>query len=162
MERQQVGATVDRLTHIVGYLVVSLLPGIAQAEEHNHSFELGVGINPSYIVENNHWAGSFHAHGVWFISQGDVGLGVSYEHLIGEHSHNTISLVSQFHAWHGLGFALAPGLTFDNEDINPSFHIEALYEFEVNEYVHIGPMFEVAFDKHSTHVTPGLHTGFLF
>ena len=144
-------------------LLLVLLPSVAQAEEehsHNHNFELGTMVGPAYLLEEGHWVGSFHTHGVWFIPESPVGLGLGYERLIGGHAHDTLSIVANFHVWNGFILGLAPGITFDDGDVSASFHIETGFAFEVDS-LHIGPMFEVALDKHDIHMTPGLHIGML-
>lgn len=149
----------EQTVKIIPLLLLVCIPSVAKADE--HKFELGGSIGAAYIVQEQ-WAASIHAHGVWRIPHTPVSLGVGYERLYDDHNHNTVSLVSQFHIYAGLSGAIAPGITWDDDGTSASLHLETLYEFEMNDYVHLGPSFEVAFDQHATHLTPGLHIGIGF
>jgi hypothetical protein len=152
----------SKLKRILPILLVTCLPNLAHADEHDHgNFELGGSIGPAYVVDEG-WSASVHFHAVWFIPDTPVGLGIGYERLFDDHNHNTVSFVSQFHIYAGWSAALAPGITWEEDAINASLHIETFYEFEINDYVHAGPSFELALDKHAPHLTPGLHMGIGF
>ncbi len=171
--------------------IIVCAPSVTHAQEHDHKehshedklMELGVSIGPSYVLDRG-FALSVHSHLVWFIPHTPVGLGVGYERLFGfghdhgaedhgedhgaeareQHNHNTISFVSQMWVTHGWSFVLAPGITFDDnaDELSASMHVETVYEFELTDNIHLGPAFEIAFDKDEIHMTPALHGGLTF
>ena len=132
------------------------LPGVALADDH-HMAEIGLSAGPAVVIDEGTFM-SVHVHGVYFITEW-VGLGAGYERLFGSEAHNTVSVVSQFNLTHQWAIILAPGISFSDDELSSSLHIETSYGFEITHDMHLGPAIEVAVDKEDVHITPALHLG---
>lgn len=88
-----------------------------------------------------------HLHYVRNIAETRFGLGLGYERIFDIHGHNMFGVETIFRPTEALSLNLSPGLTFEDEDPNPSFalHLETAYEFELKK-LHIGPSLELARD----------------
>ncbi|MCK9481967.1 MAG: hypothetical protein M0R38_09445 [Bacteroidia bacterium] len=139
-----------------------------QAQEHshhdNHKNEIGIAPNPVYFPHEKIWDYGLHVHYIRKIKESKFGAGIGYESIFNHHKHHTFSLVGNYRPIDRYQIALAPGLTFeDNQFSQPqfSFHVETSYEFEFKHF-HLGPTVEFAFDSNEYHVSLGIHIGFGF
>lgn len=92
------------------------------------------------------------------------GYGLAYEHIFDDHKHSTYGVVFSYSPVDGLSFITSPGITTEaaNPDVAFAVHIEATYEFELGENIHLGPAIEFAYDPEDIHLSLGLHLGFGF
>lgn len=134
-------------------------------ESHDdHTNEIGIANSPVYFLKEKTLAYGFHAHYVRSLNNSKFGYGLGYEHIFDEHKHTTVSLVGSYRYKAYWNFIASPGITFENKNYDEpkfSFHAEASYEYELGD-VHIGPVFEVAYDPEDIHISLGLHVGYCF
>jgi len=128
-----------------------------------HKNEIGIANSPVYLLKENEFAYSLHAHYIRGLKETRFGIGVGYERIFDEHNHNTIGVILSYAPLEHLALSLSPGITFADIDanINLGIHLEALYEFEIGIF-HIGPVAEFAYAVKDYHVSLGLHFGFGF
>ncbi len=137
------------------------------SEEHSHNchtHEIGIGAVPTYLINEEEVAFGLHLHYVYSFEHTDFGIGLGYERIFDEHGHNTLGIAFNYKPIENLSFNLIPGLAFGDDGFDHSefaFHIESLYEFKIGE-VHIGPLFEYAFESHGNHISFGIHLGIGF
>ncbi len=92
------------------------------------------------------------------------GIGLGYERIFDEHKHNTFGVVASYRPIDPLSLNLSPGVTYEGSEsdhLDFALHVEATYEFEISN-VHIGPVFEFAYDPEDYHLSLGLHIGYGF
>ena len=135
-------------------------------DEHHHVHEIGsveVGLSNSlvYILGEQNFAYGLHVHGIYTFAETPFALGLGYELIAGEHLHQTIGPMFCYRPTDPLNLCLAPGGTFEEDNIALSVHAETTYEFELHG-VHFGPTLGFAYNSEDTHLSLGLHTGLLF
>ena len=129
------------------------------AHQHDHRFELGLAPGLAYLVEEEHFTAGLHLHLIAALGESRWGLGLGFERLLDEHSHNTAGVVLQYRLTNAWSMLVSPGLTFEDSEpseLEPSVHIESTYEFFFGDY-HLGPSLEYAADAEDSHVTLGVH-----
>ena len=129
--------------------------------EHAHGDELGIAIGLVPLPHEGEIKAGFHVHYIKSVGyDGFYGLGPSFEAIIDEHRHYTISLSNQFRFYKGLSFVFAPGLLFLKEDSDWEYlfaqHFEIGYEFELGGF-HIGPIADLSVSPAGMHYMAGLH-----
>ena len=129
----------------------------------HHKNEIGIGNSPVYFLKEKLFAYGLHIHYSRNIPRTKFGLGFGYERIFDEHRHNTFGLLASYSPFEKLHFALSPGLTFEDKDSKANFalHLETSYEYGIKN-LHIGPVFEFAYDPEDFHLSLGLHAGFGF
>lgn len=130
----------------------------AHEREHNHGFEIGFGPGLAYLSSEKEFVAGLHVHALAVLG-GPWSLGLGYEKLFDDHTHNTFNVVGQYRLAERWSASFAPGITFEGDEILPSAHLETAYEFMLGP-VHAGPSLEVAVDPDEVHITLGLHIGF--
>jgi len=149
-------------------LVCILGAGAAAAaphDHHDHNGEVGVSAGAAYLVNDNEFAPALHLHGVLAAGKG-WGFGLGYGRLFGEHPHNSVGAIAQYHLTPHWVIAVSPGIILDDHlEIGPALHLETVYSFPLGP-IHVGPVFETAFEMHDghlgSHLTLGIHAGFEF
>ena len=81
--------------------------------------------------------------------------------MVGAHLHYTLSLMLCYRPIDPLSICAAPGVTFEDEEVLPSVHLELTYEFDLRGF-HLGPTIGFAYNPEDMHISLGLHTGFAF
>ena len=152
------------LTVFTGIYLLNTFAGTSRPDSIGHDkIEIGIANSPVYFLKENIFAYGLHLHLVRNISKTKFGIGVGYERIFDEHKHNTLGLVAAFRPIERFSINVSPGLTF--EDVNPkanfALHFETSYEFEI-KHIHIGPVFEFAYDPDDYHISIGIHLGFGF
>ena len=133
----------------------------------HHRNELGIALAPVYFLNEKETAFGLHVHYIYNLKDSKFGVGLGYERIFDEHKHHTVGVVGSYRPIDNLTLNLAPGVTFeggsDEEEIelNPAVHIEGTYEFLIGD-MHIGPVFEVAYDPEDIHISLGIHIGLGF
>lgn len=132
-------------------------------KHHEHKNEIALATSYVRFISEDENTLGLHLHFIKNITEGGLGVGVGYERLFDEHGHNNISAVLNYRIREHLSVALAPGLTFEDEDtgLKPAIHFEFGYEWEFGDF-HVGPMVEYAIDTEDNHLSLGIHVGIGF
>ena len=128
---------------------------------HDHDLELGVALNPVYMIAEQEWTSGLHVHLVKNIGHTPWGLGLGYERIFDDHQHSTAGIVGSYRFTPEWVVNISPGLTWEGahtDELLPAVHFESAYEFLVGE-LHIGPAIEYAWDPADSHFSIGLHLG---
>lgn len=153
---------------IVVTLLLFSFTSFSYSQDHNHDHEhehihskneFGFSNNIVFNSHENEFAYGVHLHFVRTIGKSDkFGLGLGYERIFDEHGHNSVNLLVMYRPIHHLSVNLAPGVVWSDKDahINPSLHLEAIYEWEFGHF-HIGPLVGVAINSEHFHASIGLH-----
>ena len=162
-----------RIIHILSFLVFTQVLWSQSHDTHaqhhtdDHAHprnEIGVAISSGYCVGEKEFAPGLHLHYIRELEESKFGLGLGYERIFNEHKHNTIGIAGSYRPIHPLAIILSPGIAFeggDHSDIHFAMHVEVAYEFEVGK-LHIGPIFDFAYDPEDYHLSLGLHIGYGF
>lgn len=150
-------------------LLFLIISNIVMAQEHEHEHdhhrhEIGLGNSPVYFVNEKTLAYGLHLHYIYNIPHSKLGMGLGYERIFDEHQHNTIGVVGNYRPIENLSFSFSPGITFEENSLSHSMfalHFETAYEFELKN-MHLGPVFEVAYDREDVHISLGMHIGIGF
>nr|WP_319273512.1 hypothetical protein [uncultured Draconibacterium sp.] len=129
---------------------------------HGHKTEIGVGNSLVYFFGEEELSYGLHFHVVRNIGHSNFGVGLAYERIFDEHTHNTIGIVGSYTPVDRLHFALTPGIAFEGEDWgekNFALHFETAYDFQVGN-IHMGPMVELGYNFEHVHLSTGIHIGF--
>lgn len=128
----------------------------------HHKIEIGIANSPVYFFKEKELAYGLHLHVIRAISKTKFGIGIGYERIFDEHKHTTIGIVGSYRVFDELSINFSPGITFegDSEKLFAA-HFEATYEFELGN-IHLGPVFEIAYDPEDIHLSLGLHIGYGF
>lgn len=145
-------------------LAISPVRLVAQEQDshaHHHHTELGIANSMVLVGHEQEWAYGLHLHLIRSIGHSRFGAGLGYERIFDEHGHNTIGIVGSYSPINHLHLNLSPGLAFEDGEFSeakPALHIESSYGFPVGK-IHIGPLWEFAFDSKHYHMSIGLHIG---
>jgi len=152
------------------FLLFLTLSGFVMAQDHlkhehdHHRNEFGIGNSPVYFINEKIFAYGLHMHYIYNIPESKFGAGLGYERIFDEHQHNTIGLVANYRPVEKVSLSLSPGVAFEENSLSNSqfaIHFETAYEFELKN-MHLGPVFEVAYDKEDIHISLGVHVGIGF
>lgn len=130
----------------------------------HHRHEIGVGNVPVYSINEKEISYGLHLHYTYNIPTTKLGLGLGYERIFDEHRHNSLGVIFSYRPIEKINFSLVPGIAFEDNELDHSsfaLHFETAYEFEIKDF-HLGPIFEVALDKHDVHLSLGFHVGIGF
>ena len=111
-----------------------------------------------YSVSEGQLGYGLHVHGIYTFAESPFALGLGYELITGEHLHQTIGPMLCYRPTDPLNLCVAPGLTFDEDEVMFTGHLEVTYEFEIHG-LHLGPTAGFAYNEEDTHLSLGLHTG---
>ena len=157
----------EKIKIIFLVLIINFLIGQIDHEhnhEHNNEMSIAIGVVPNHEEQENNIG--LHIHYIKGIGEdNDFGIGISFETILDEHKHNSMSIIGSYHFNNGFSIAYAPGiLVTENEEIvvtELTQHFEFCYELEFGIF-HIGPQFDIGFEKEEIHFMLGLHLGFDF
>lgn len=152
-------------------IVFGVLNSFAQADSHSdhdhghhghHSNEIAIANSVVYLLTEKEYAYGMHLHYTRKLI-GDLGLGVGYEKIFDDHSHNTFGLIANYRVKDNLSFAISPGISYSKGERKGKFamHFESAYEFQIRDF-HLGPSIEYSFDSDEQHLSIGLHVGYGF
>ena len=130
-------------------------------EHHDHSLELGVALNPVYMIAEDEWTRGLHVHMVKALGESKFGLGLGYERIFDDHKHSTAGIVGSYRFTPEWVVNISPGVTWEGahrDELLPAVHFESAYEFLLGE-IHIGPAIEYAWDPADSHFSIGVHIG---
>ena len=162
---------VKKLQILIIILLNMVMSQIDHQHNHEHNNEIGIalGIVPNHEEEESNLG--LHLHYIKGLGlHNKFGVGLSFESILDEHQHNSISLISLYHFDNGFTFAYAPGILIsehdDSEDHESSEfkftqHFEFYYEFELDKF-HIGPQIDIGFEEEGIHYMLGIHLGIDF
>lgn len=131
---------------------------------HDHQNELGLALNPTYMISEGEFAPGLHLHYVHYLKNTKWGAGLGYEQIYDDHSHRTAGVILAYRPIPRLVFIAAPGVTFEAahpDELAPAIHFESTYEFMLGP-IHLGPAVEYAWDPNDQHFSIGLHFGYGF
>ena len=129
---------------------------------HNNEFAIGIGIIP--IHENSI---GFHSHYIKGIAlKNKLGAGVSFETILDDHAHHSLSLIGLYRFDFGCTIAYAAGIlrVSENEgdsELQFAQHLEFAYEIPIGE-LHIGPQIDIGLEEEGVHYMFGIHMGIDF
>lgn len=158
---------------LLASLVVLLSLTAFTQEEHSHEHStdlhknhLGIGAAAANLLTENVFAPGFHLHYIrQFGHEKQWGIGAGYEAILDEHIHNGVNLLVNYRPVHFISLNVGPGVAFGKHEsefeIQPAFHTEAVFEFDILG-VHAGPMIGFGIDPEETHFSAGIHVGFGF
>ena len=132
------------------------------AHSHNNEFAIGIGIIPKH--ENSI---GFHSHYIKGIGlKNKIGAGISFETILDDHAHHSLSLIGLYRFDFGFTIAYAAGIlrVAENEgdsELQFAQHLEFAYEIPIGE-LHIGPQIDVGIEEEGIHYMFGLHMGIDF
>jgi len=143
-------------------------------EEHAHENEFAIGIG--FIPKHENAIG-IHSHYIKGVGLNNkLGLGISFETILDDHAHHSLSLISLYRFDFGITIAYAGGiLRVSEEDHNEGYddgheeeteyqfaqHIELAYEIPFGE-LHIGPQIDIGIEQEGIHYMFGVHLGIDF
>lgn len=138
------------------------------SENHSHTHareEIGIALSPVYNIGEEEWVYGMHFHYLYHLfANPKYAIGMGYEHLFDEHNHNFVGVIGSYAPIDHLVLSITPGLAFEGgDDGHTDFgcHFEVLYEFAIKS-LHIGPVFEMAYEPEGSHIGAGLHIGYGF
>ena len=147
---------------VVIFTFINTNPLFSEEHSHNcHTHEIGVAIVSSYFLNDEISSYGWHLHYLKSVDKTDFSIGIGYERILGEHSHNTLGFVFNYKPIENLSFNLMPGIAYRDGGFKHgefALHLETLYEVEIGG-VHIGPILEYAIDAHEDHFSFGIHIG---
>ncbi len=156
------------LSILLLYSVFTSAQGHHNHENHMHDdahkYHIGVGVATAHFKGEPGLSPAAHLHFIRQVGHSNHwGLGLGYEAIFDQHLHSGLNLLVNYHPLNRLSINAGPGIVFsehkEHHEVNPSFHTEAVYEFNLNK-IHIGPMAGFGFDKEDTHFSLGVHLGF--
>lgn len=129
----------------------------------HHANEIAVASTYVYFPGEKAFAPGLHFHYVRNIPGTRFGLGVGYEKIFDEHSHNTIGIIGSYRPVDKLSLMLSPGITLGTHEKTAGFsvHFETTYEF-VYKMIHFGPVAGIGWDGEDYHIGGGIHIGIGF
>ena len=151
-------------------LIFSILP-IFCLSQHNHDdthdlhthdneFAIGIGFIPKH--EN---AIGIHSHYIKGIGLNNkLGAGISFETILDDHAHHSLSLISLYRFDFGITVAYAAGILKVSQDVTEyqfAQHVELAYEIPFGE-LHVGPQIDVGIEEEDIHYMFGVHLGIDF
>jgi len=151
-------------------LIFSILP-IFCLSQHNHDdthdlhthdneFAIGIGFIPKH--EN---AIGIHSHYIKGIGLNNkLGAGISFETILDDHAHHSLSLISLYRFDFGITVAYAAGILKVSQDVTEyqfAQHVELAYEIPFGE-LHVGPQIDVGIEDEGIHYMFGVHLGIDF
>lgn len=154
-------------------LIFTISLTVYSQEKHDHEHEsdshknhFGIGAAAAYLTNENVYAPGFHLHYIrQFGHEKQWGIGAGYEAILDEHIHNGVNLLVNYRPVHFISLNIGPGVVFGKHEtefeIQPAFHTEAVFEFDVFG-VHAGPMIGFGIDPEETHFSVGIHVGLGF
>lgn len=149
------------LTIAIIFCGMNLFAQNIEKHKHHHKNDIGIANNAVYMSSEDGFAYGIDAHYIRNIKDSDFGIGVGYEHIFGEHSHNTIGIVGRYIPIDDWVINLSPGITFEDDETKFSAHVETAYVFDVFVF-HIGPVVSYATDFEEAHMGFGVHIGYGF
>ena len=133
---------------------------------HNNEFAIGIGVIPMH--ENSL---GFHSHYIKGVALNNkLGAGISFETILDDHAHHSLSLISLYRFDFGFTIAYAAGILRVSEESNNhetdndyqfAQHLEFAYEIPIGE-LHIGPQIDIGLEEEGTHYMFGIHMGIDF
>ena len=128
-----------------------------------HKYHIGFGVAATHITGEPGIAPGIHVHFIRQLgSQNRWGLGLGFEGILDEHSHNGLNLLVNYKPLKQLSINAGPGIIFSEHDgereISPGFHTEIIYEINLGK-LHLGPMAGFGIDKEASHFSVGVHVG---
>ena len=127
---------------------------------HDNEFALGIGFIPKH--ENAIGIHSHYIKGVGLNNK--LGAGISFETILDDHAHHSLSLISLYRFDLGITVAYAAGILRVSEDVTIyqfAQHVELAYEIPFGE-LHIGPQIDVGIEEEGIHYMFGVHLGIDF
>lgn len=133
---------------------------------HTHSAEeIGIALAPVYNTHEEEYAFGLHLHYTYRVFPNPkFAIGAGYEHIFDDHKHQFAGFIVSYTPIQHLVLSLTPGIAFHKDEVMEKhfgMHVEVLYEIAIKQY-HIGPVFEMAYEPHGSHIALGLHLGFGF
>lgn len=146
--------------------IVAILPTfnlMAQSmeEEHHHKNDLGFSDELVYLFEPQEFANGICVHYIRNIRESDFGIGVGYDHVFGDLTHNTFGIVGRYIPIDDWIINVSPGVTFEGGESSFTAHLETSYVFDVSVF-HIGPVISYATNFEEAHMGVGIHFGYGF
>lgn len=129
----------------------------------HHANEIALAGTYVYFPSEKAYAPGLHLHYVKYLPGTKFGLGLGYEKIFDEHSHNTFGIIGSYRPTDKLAFMLSPGITLATHDKTARFsaHFETTYEF-VYKTIHFGPVVGIGWDGEDYHIGAGVHAGIGF
>lgn len=150
---------------IILFILILITPSLkAQDHQHEHHHnEIGLAAAPVYFTNEKSIALGLHLHYIRMINHSKWGIGLGFEKIFDDHSHNIAGVIVSYRPIPPISFSIAPGVNVNNQLKNPEFaiHGEVAYEFEIGN-IHIGPVLDIARDHEDVHFSLGLHLGIGF
>jgi hypothetical protein len=137
---------------------------------HDHTHHREFALIPSVIIEpaEGEYTWGTHAHLLFDTGWLDhrISIGAGAEYVAGDESHVTAGPVISMTPTNHLRFLYSPGITAGGEKGSREFylsnHLEVSLEFELSKRIHIGPSAGINISGSHTHLSAGIHTGYIF
>jgi hypothetical protein len=133
----------------------------SKSEHEHHRHEIGVANSPVYFINEKKVNFGLHMHYLYSLAGTKFGVGVGFEQIFDEHEHRTLGVVFSYRPVDKLTLIASPGVTTEQDERDNyrfALHLESTYEFEIGD-LHLGPVFEVAYDPEDIHISLGIHIG---
>lgn len=155
------------------FLTIFLFSGTMNTKAqhgHEHTHHREFALIPSVILEpaENEYTWGVHGHLLfdtgWLDHRVSVGAGVEY--VAGDEQHVAAGPVISWTPTDHLRLLYSPGITAGGEKGSREFylsnHFEVSLEFELSDRIHIGPSAGINISGSHTHLSAGIHTGYVF
>lgn len=127
-----------------------------------YKHEVGAAVFPYKLANADKFTLGFHAHYLYNISGGRMGLGLGYENILDDFGRQSIMGMFAYRPFAHITVILSPGATLlkikGENEISFSGHTEIIYEWAWRN-IHFGPAFEYTYHNDYPHYSLGLHVG---
>lgn len=129
-----------------------------------YKHELGAAGSIMRSKTDKEWNYGVHAHYVYFVKEGRLGVGLGYERIFNDDTDQTVGLVGAYRPIYPITVMVLGGVTFDNDaKTNSRFasQVEIIYEWAFRN-LHFGPTVSYGYYTDDSRYGLGIHIGIGF